>query len=71
MAYAAMYVATVSLTLLSLIWSESVILPVAGLALSLSNLMGYLRCKMGKTDSVSSVMSGVANQYFQVHNFSV
>ena len=28
--------------------------------------MGYLRCKMGKTDSVSSVMSGVANQYFQV-----
>lgn len=36
-----------------------------GLTLSLSNLMGYLRCKMGKTDSVSSVMSGVANQYLQ------
>ncbi|XP_023343354.1 uncharacterized Golgi apparatus membrane protein-like protein CG5021 isoform X1 [Eurytemora carolleeae] len=42
------------------------ILVVIGLTLSTSNLLGYLRCKMGKSDdSVTNVMSGMANQYMQ------
>jgi len=37
-----------------------------GLTLSGSNLLGYLRCKMGKSEEgVGSVFSGVANQYMQ------
>jgi hypothetical protein len=42
------------------------VLVLIGLTLSGSNLLGYLRCKMGKSDEgVGSVMSGVANQYMQ------
>jgi len=42
------------------------VLVMIGLTLSGSNLLGYLRCKMGKSDEgVGSVMSGVANQYMQ------
>jgi len=41
------------------------VLVIIGLTLSTSNLLGYLRCKMGKTDSTASMLSGVANQYLQ------
>ena len=37
-----------------------VVLVIIGLALSGSNLVGYLRCRMGST------VSGAANQYLQV-----
>ena len=39
---------------------------VIGLSLSLSNLLGYLRCRLGRTESTSALISGVANQYLQV-----
>jgi len=41
------------------------VLVVIGLTLSLSNLLGYLRCRLGKTESTSALISGVANQYLQ------
>lgn len=41
------------------------ILVVIGLSLSLSNLLGYLRCRMGRTDNVASAMSGMANAYMR------
>jgi len=42
------------------------VLVVIGLSLSCSNLLGYLRCRMGgQADSTSSIISGVANQYIQ------
>lgn len=41
------------------------ILVVIGLSLSLSNLLGYLRCRMGSTDNVASAMSGMANAYMR------
>ena len=37
-----------------------------GLTLSVSNLLGYLRCRLGRTESTSALISGVANQYLQV-----
>ena len=39
---------------------------VIGLTLSVSNLLGYLRCRLGRTESTSALISGVANQYLQV-----
>jgi len=52
-----------SLFKLSFAW---LILVIIGLSLSTSNLLGFLRCKMGKSDdSVGSVVSGFANQYMQ------
>ena len=39
---------------------------VIGLSLSVSNLLGYLRCRLGRTESTSALISGVANQYLQV-----
>ena len=39
---------------------------IIGLTLSTSNLLGYMRCKLGKTDSTATMLSGVANQYLQV-----
>jgi len=41
------------------------VLVVIGLSLSLSNLLGYLRCRLGRTESTSALISGVANQYLQ------
>eukprot|EP00094_Tigriopus_californicus_P011017 TCALIF_10628-PA protein Name:"Similar to Tvp23b Golgi apparatus membrane protein TVP23 homolog B (Mus musculus)" AED:0.05 eAED:0.06 QI:0/0/0/0.5/1/1/2/0/141 len=41
------------------------ILVIIGLCLSLSNLLGYLRCRMGRTDNVASTMSGMANAYMR------
>eukprot|EP00092_Neocalanus_flemingeri_P025133 GFUD01027255.1.p1 GENE.GFUD01027255.1~~GFUD01027255.1.p1 ORF type:complete len:208 (+),score=51.31 GFUD01027255.1:42-665(+) len=41
------------------------VLVIIGLTLSCSNLLGYLRCKLGKTDSTAAMLSGVANQYLQ------
>jgi len=42
------------------------ILVAIGLTLSTSNLLGYLRCKMGKSDEpVTNLVSGMANQYMQ------
>ena len=37
-----------------------------GLSLSGSNLLGYLRCRMGKSDTTGNMLSGMANQYLQV-----
>ena len=42
------------------------LLVIIGLTLTCSNLLGYLRCKLGKTDSTATMLSGVANQYLQV-----
>ena len=42
------------------------VLVIIGLTLSGSNLLGYLRCRMGKTDNTANMLSGVANQYLQV-----
>eukprot|EP00090_Calanus_glacialis_P041982 TRINITY_DN74618_c0_g1_i1.p1 TRINITY_DN74618_c0_g1~~TRINITY_DN74618_c0_g1_i1.p1 ORF type:complete len:213 (-),score=62.69 TRINITY_DN74618_c0_g1_i1:129-767(-) len=41
------------------------VLVIIGLTLSTSNLLGYMRCKLGKTDSTATMLSGVANQYLQ------
>jgi len=41
------------------------VLVVIGLSLSVSNLLGYLRCRLGRTESTSALISGVANQYLQ------
>jgi len=41
------------------------VLVVIGVALSVSNLLGYLRCRLGKTESTTQLLSGVANQYLQ------
>merc|ERR1712183_949975 len=41
------------------------VLVIIGLSLSGSNLLGYLRCKLGKTDSTANMLSGVANRYLQ------
>ena len=41
---------------------------VIGLTLSVSNLLGYLRCRLGRTESTSALISGVANQYLQVRH---
>ena len=42
------------------------VLVIIGLCLSGSNLLGYLRCRMGKSDSTGTMLSGMANQYLQV-----
>ena len=42
------------------------VLVIIGLSLSGSNLLGYLRCRMGKSDSTGNMLSGMANQYLQV-----
>ena len=44
---------------------------VIGLSLSVSNLLGYLRCRLGRTESTSALISGVANQYLQVRRVLV
>ncbi len=46
------------------------VLVVIGLALSLSNLLGYLRCRLGQTESLTSSVSKVANSYMQRQMFS-
>lgn len=40
------------------------VLVIIGVSLTGSNLLGYLRCKMGKTD-ISGAASGVANSYMR------
>ena len=45
---------------------DLLLIKVIGLSLSLSNLLGYLRCRLGRTESTSALISGVANQYLQV-----
>ena len=42
------------------------ILVIIGLTMSMSNLLGYLRCRLGSTDSVSNM----ANTYMQRQMFS-
>jgi len=41
------------------------VLVIIGLTLTTSNLLGYMRCKLGKSDSTAAMLSGVANQYLQ------
>ena len=38
---------------------------IIGLSLSGSNLLGYLRCRMGQTDNTATMLSGMANTYLQ------
>ena len=47
------------------------VLVIIGLSLSGSNLLGYLRCRMGKSDSTGNMLSGMANQYLQVERFDL
>lgn len=42
------------------------VLVIIGLTLSGSNLLGYMRCRIGKSDDTANMLSGVANQYLQV-----
>lgn len=42
------------------------ILVIIGLTMSMSNLLGYLRCRLGSTDSVSNM----ANTYMQRQMFT-
>ena len=44
------------------------VLGIIGLVLSGSNLLGYLRCRMGKTDNTANMLSGMANKYLQVED---
>merc|ERR1712059_89247 len=41
------------------------LLVIIGLSLTVINLLGYLRCRFGKTDSTANLLSGVAEQYLQ------
>ena len=41
------------------------VLVIIGLSLSGSNLLGYLRCRMGQTDNTATMLSGMANTYLQ------
>merc|ERR550525_1606151 len=45
------------------------VLVIIGLSLSGSNLLGYLRCRMGQTDNTATMLSGVANTYLQKQMF--
>lgn len=46
------------------------VLVVIGLTLSTSNLLGYLKCSMGHTDSAQSSMTSMANTYMRNQMFS-
>ena len=45
------------------------VLVIIGLSLSGSNLFGYLRCRMGQTDTTANMLSGMANTYLQKQMF--
>merc|ERR1719188_987917 len=42
-----------------------IILVIIALTLTASNLFGYVRCRYGTSESISSTMFGVANSYMQ------
>jgi len=53
---------------LTALWSfklKWLLLVIIGLSLSGANLLGYIRCRFGKTDSTANLLSGVAEQYLQ------
>jgi len=45
------------------------VLVIIGLSLSGSNLLGYMRCRMGQTDNTANMLSGMANTYLKKQMF--